>query len=136
MKGLRYRSIGPAWGGRVSRVAGVPGDPRIYYAATASGGVWKSVNGGPTFPPVFDRQDVQTIGAIAIDPGNGRAHALLLVTLTGVQTGFVVNNLEKNHSYQFQIQVTNATNPGLPVVSNELTAKTLRYDLNLPLVRR
>ncbi len=45
---LQYRSIGPAWGGRVSRAAGVAGDPLIYYAATAAGGVWKSSDGGLT----------------------------------------------------------------------------------------
>ena len=43
---LKFRSIGPAAGGRVSRVTGVPGDPLTYYAATAAGGVWKSVDGG------------------------------------------------------------------------------------------
>jgi hypothetical protein len=46
LKHLKYRSIGPFFSGRVSRAAGVPGDPRIYYAATASGGVWKSIDGG------------------------------------------------------------------------------------------
>ncbi|HEY7700082.1 MAG TPA: hypothetical protein VIE88_16775, partial [Vicinamibacteria bacterium] len=43
---LKYRAIGPPAGGRVSRAVGVPGDPRVYYAATASGGVWKSTDGG------------------------------------------------------------------------------------------
>src|SRR5262245_45987747 len=38
---LKYRSIGPAWGGRVSRVAGAPGNPAVFFAATASGGVWR-----------------------------------------------------------------------------------------------
>jgi hypothetical protein len=46
LKPLKYRSIGPAWGGRVTRVAGVAGDPNTCYAAAASGGVWKSADGG------------------------------------------------------------------------------------------
>ena len=45
-KNLKYRLIGPAAGGRVSRSAGVPGNPLVYYAGTASGGVWKSSDGG------------------------------------------------------------------------------------------
>nr|MBA3949097.1 glycosyl hydrolase [Acidobacteriota bacterium] len=63
---LKYRSIGPAAGGRVSRVAGIPGDPSTYYAATASGGVWKSVNGGATWTPIFDDQPISSIGSIAV----------------------------------------------------------------------
>ena len=59
--GLAYRLIGPPAGGRVSRVAGVPGDPLTYYAATASGGVWKSTDGGirwkPRLRPAADQLD-------------------------------------------------------------------------------
>src|SRR5262245_832460 len=69
-KALKYRSIGPAAGGRVSRIAGVPGDPLIYYAATASGGVWKSTDGGTTFTSVFDDQPISSIGSIAVAPSN------------------------------------------------------------------
>jgi photosystem II stability/assembly factor-like uncharacterized protein len=69
-KDLKYRSIGPAAGGRVSRVAGVPGDPSTYYAATASGGVWKSSDGGSTWKAVFDDQPVSSIGSIAVSPSN------------------------------------------------------------------
>jgi photosystem II stability/assembly factor-like uncharacterized protein len=66
LKQFKYRLLGPAWGGRVSRVAGVPGNPSIYYAATASGGVWKSVDGGHQWSPIFDDQPVSSIGSIAV----------------------------------------------------------------------
>jgi photosystem II stability/assembly factor-like uncharacterized protein len=69
-KALKYRSIGPAQGGRVSRVAGIPGDPSTYYAATASGGVWKSVDGGLTWKPIFDDQPTSSIGSIAVSPSS------------------------------------------------------------------
>ncbi len=68
--GLEYRLIGPAAGGRVSRVAGVPGDDLTYYAATAAGGVWKSVNGGRKWSPIFDDQPVSSIGSIAVAPSD------------------------------------------------------------------
>ncbi len=70
LKGLKFRSIGPAAGGRVSRVCGVPGDPLTYYAATAGGGVWKSTDGGLTFHPVFDDQPISSIGSVAVAPSD------------------------------------------------------------------
>lgn len=68
--GLEYRLIGPAAGGRTARVAGVPGDPLTYWAATAAGGVWKSVNGGKTWSPMMDDQPVSSIGSIAVSPAD------------------------------------------------------------------
>lgn len=70
LKPLEYRSIGPAWGGRVSRAAGVAGNPNIYFAATASGGVWRSQNGGTDWEPVFDEQPTSSIGSLAIAPSD------------------------------------------------------------------
>jgi photosystem II stability/assembly factor-like uncharacterized protein len=67
-KALKYRNVGPAAGGRVSRAAGVPGNPLIYYAATASGGVWMSIDGGTTWKSVFDDQPISSIGSIAVAP--------------------------------------------------------------------
>ena len=65
---LKYRNIGPAAGGRVSRATGVPGNPLLYYAATASGGVWMSSDGGTTWKSVWDEQPISSIGSIAVAP--------------------------------------------------------------------
>jgi photosystem II stability/assembly factor-like uncharacterized protein len=70
LKFLKFRSIGPAAGGRVCRAAGVPGDPLTYYAATAAGGLWKSADGGLVWKPVMDDQPVSSIGSIAIAPSD------------------------------------------------------------------
>src|SRR5436309_9372785 len=69
-KTVKFRLIGPAVGGRVSRAAGVPGDPLTYYAATASGGVWKSNDGGTTWKAIFDDQPVASIGSLAVAPSD------------------------------------------------------------------
>jgi photosystem II stability/assembly factor-like uncharacterized protein len=67
---LKFRSIGPAAGGRVSRAAGIAGDPRVYYAATASGGVWKSTDGGIRWSPIFDEMPISSIGSFAVAPSD------------------------------------------------------------------
>jgi photosystem II stability/assembly factor-like uncharacterized protein len=66
----KYRLVGPFAGGRVPRACGVPGDPLTYYAATASGGVWKSSDGGLTWKPIFDDQPTSSIGSIAVAPSD------------------------------------------------------------------
>jgi len=70
ISGLGARNIGSAaMSGRISAVAAVKENGRLtVYVGAASGGVWKSVNGGTTYKPMFDKQPVQSIGAIAIDP--------------------------------------------------------------------
>src|SRR6266566_3298314 len=72
ISGLGARNIGSAaMSGRIAAVAAVQEGSRLtVYVGAASGGVWKSVNGGTTFKPVFDKQPVQSIGAITIDPKN------------------------------------------------------------------
>jgi photosystem II stability/assembly factor-like uncharacterized protein len=70
LAGLKYRLVGPPAGGRVSRVAGVPGDPLTYYAATASGGVWTSGDGGIRWKPVSDDQPTSSIGSVAVAPSD------------------------------------------------------------------
>src|SRR6476659_4735053 len=70
LKGLKFRLVGPAAGGRVARVCGVPGDPLTYYAAGGGGGVWKSSDGGLSFHPIFDDQPVSSIGSVAVAPSD------------------------------------------------------------------
>ena len=74
VSGLPARNIGSAtMSGRIAAVDAVEEDGRItVFVGAASGGVWKSVNGGTTYKPVFDREDVQSIGAVAIDPSNSK----------------------------------------------------------------
>ncbi|MGC1636215.1 MAG: hypothetical protein WA744_12235, partial [Candidatus Acidiferrales bacterium] len=70
ISGLGARNIGSAeMSGRVAALSAVKEDGRLtVYIGAASGGVWKSVNGGTTFKPVFDKETSQSVGAIAIDP--------------------------------------------------------------------
>src|SRR5438477_11784024 len=74
ISGLGARNIGSAiTGGRVSAVTAVRENGRLtVYVGAADGGVWKSVNGGTTYKPKFDKQPVQSIGAIAIDPSSAK----------------------------------------------------------------
>lgn len=70
LKKLKFRSIGPAAGGRTTRSCGIPGDPTTYYVAAASGGVWKTTDGGLTWKPIFDDQPTSSIGAVAVAPSD------------------------------------------------------------------
>ncbi len=70
-KNLEFREIGPAvMGGRIDDFAVVESDPNIVYVGTASGGVWKTTNNGTTWEPVFDKENVSTIGDVAIAPSD------------------------------------------------------------------
>jgi photosystem II stability/assembly factor-like uncharacterized protein len=68
LAGMKARSIGPAgMSGRVVAIDAVASDPRIVYVGAATGGLWKSVNAGLTWEPIFDDQPVASIGAVAIN---------------------------------------------------------------------
>jgi len=68
---LKFRSIGPAFmSGRIADIAIDPTNENIWYVAVGSGGVWKTINAGTTFTPIFDKQPVYSIGCVTIDPNN------------------------------------------------------------------
>jgi photosystem II stability/assembly factor-like uncharacterized protein len=66
---LRFRYIGPV-GNRIASVAGVIGDPNLYYAGAASGGIWKTVDAGIHWTPIFDNESISSVGALAVAPSN------------------------------------------------------------------
>jgi photosystem II stability/assembly factor-like uncharacterized protein len=68
--GLRWRMIGPFRGGRVNAVSGVVGQPDTFYFGSVGGGLWKSLNAGRTWNPVFDSQSAASIGAIGVSPSS------------------------------------------------------------------
>jgi len=66
---LDYRHIGPV-GNRLISVAGIAGDPMVYYVGAASGGIWKTTDGGLNWKPLFDDKEVHSIGALAVAPSD------------------------------------------------------------------
>ena len=63
-----FRSVGPTvMSGRVVSVVGKPGDPTVFFVAYASGGLWRTANGGASFTPLFDHQPTITLGDVAVD---------------------------------------------------------------------
>src|SRR2546425_925915 len=71
LSSLKFRNLGPSvGGGRVTAVAGIPGDPNTYYVGAAAGGVWKTTDGGNSWDAVFADQPTASIGAVALAPSN------------------------------------------------------------------
>ncbi len=65
-KGMKWRLIGPFRGGRSLTAVGVVGQPNTYYFGAVSGGVWKTMDGGLSWDPIFDKQNISSIGAMAV----------------------------------------------------------------------
>ena len=90
LKMLSFRSVGPAaYSGRISDLAVNPNNTSEYYVGVASGGLWKTINHGTTFKPIFDDQSVFSIGCLAMDPNNSN--------VLWVGTG--ENNSQRNLAY-------------------------------------
>jgi photosystem II stability/assembly factor-like uncharacterized protein len=120
ISGLTARNIGSAeMSGRIAALAGVKEEGRTaIYVGSASGGVWKSIDGGSNFRPIFDRQNVQSIGAIAIDPSNSKN------VWVGTGESWIRNSASMGDGvYKSNDGGDNWTNTGLP--ESERIAKIL-----------
>jgi photosystem II stability/assembly factor-like uncharacterized protein len=83
---LKYRYIGPV-GNRLVAVSGVPGNPNVYYAGAASGGIFKTTDAGATWAPIFDEAQVSSVGALAVAPSDPN------VVFAGTGEGFIRSNI-------------------------------------------
>jgi photosystem II stability/assembly factor-like uncharacterized protein len=82
LHGLSWRLVGPHRGGRVTAVAGIAGNTQIYYMGTPGGGVWKTINAGRTWEPIFDQAHVASIGDLVVAPSDPN----VIYVATGEQT--------------------------------------------------
>src|ERR1043166_7214266 len=69
-KGMKWRQVGPFRGGRALAIEGIPGGPGSYYFGSVAGGVWKTVDDGANWTPIFDKESNASIGAIAVAPSD------------------------------------------------------------------
>src|SRR5437879_5465771 len=79
---MKWRMIGPFRAGKVNAIAGVPGNPGVYYFGADGGGVWKTTDGGTVWKPIFDKEQVASIGAMSLAPSNPK----IIYVGTGVNT--------------------------------------------------
>src|SRR6266404_3060510 len=68
--GMQWRQIGPFRGGRALAIEGIADEPETYYFGAVAGGVWKTIDGGANWKPLFDKADISSIGAIAVAPSD------------------------------------------------------------------
>jgi photosystem II stability/assembly factor-like uncharacterized protein len=121
--GMRWRLIGPHRAGRVTTVAGIPGQPAIYYFGTPGGGLWKTTSGGRVWQPIFDGTHEAAIGALALAPSNPN----IIYVGTGEQ-------LEGNGVYKSTDAGSTWTNVGLRETNSVTSIIVDPRDPNIVLV--
>jgi photosystem II stability/assembly factor-like uncharacterized protein len=120
---LRWRLIGPFRAGRVTAVAGIPGDPNTFYFCTPGGGIWKTTDAGQVWQPIFDAQRVASIGALTVAPSDPKT----IYAGTGEQTpgngiykstdsGATWTNIGLRDARFMQAIVVDPRNPNIAVV--------------------
>jgi photosystem II stability/assembly factor-like uncharacterized protein len=69
-RGMQWRQVGPFRGGRALAIEGIPNEPGVYYFGAVAGGIWKTSDGGANWAPLFDKEAISSIGAIAVAPSD------------------------------------------------------------------
>ncbi|MEY2551931.1 MAG: hypothetical protein QOG12_2075, partial [Verrucomicrobiota bacterium] len=69
-RGMQWRQVGPFRGGRALAIEGIPNEPGVYYFGAVAGGVWKTTDGGANWAPLFDKESISSVGAIAVAPSD------------------------------------------------------------------
>src|SRR3954447_16045087 len=128
--GLKWRPIGPFRGGRAVAASGVRGDGRKFYFGAVDGGIWKTIDAGTVWTPIFDGQQVASIGALEVAPsdpnviyaGTGESDIRSdLATGDGVYKstdgGQTWKNIGLNDTHQISRIVVDPTNPNTVLVA-------------------
>jgi len=129
-KALHWRGIGPYRGGRALAVTGVSGEPGLYYFGAVAGGVWKTIDSGATWTPIFDSMPISSIGAIAVAPSNhnviyvGSGEGALRGNITygdgvykSTDGGKTWTNIGLKDSRQIGALIVDPTNPDIVLVA-------------------
>ena len=129
-KAMHWRGIGPYRGGRALAVAGVTGEAGVYYFGAAAGGVWKTIDSGATWVPIFDSQPISSIGAIAVAPSDhkiiyvGSGEGALRGNITygdgvykSTDGGKTWANIGLKDSRQIGALIVDPTNPNIVLVA-------------------
>src|SRR5213082_1827987 len=128
--GMQWRQVGPFRGGRALAIEGVPGEPNTWYFGAVAGGVWKTVDGGASWTPLFDKQDISSIGAIAVAPSDhntiyvGTGEAAIRGNTTygtgvykSVDGGKNWKNIGLRDTHQIGALIVHPTNPDIALVA-------------------
>ena len=129
-KGMHWRQVGPFRGGRALAIEGVPGEPDTYYFGAVAGGVWKTTDGGANWTPLFDKEDISSIGAIAVAPSDhnvvyvGTGEAAIRGNTTygsgvykSIDAGRTWKNMGLKDSRQIGALIVHPQNPDMALVA-------------------
>ena len=139
-KRMQWRQVGPFRGGRALAIEGVQGEPDPYYFGAVAGGVWKTTDGGANWTPLFDKEDISSIGAIAVAPSDhnvvyaGTGEAAIRGNTTygtgvykSIDAGRTWKNVGLKDSRQIGALIVHPQNPDIVLVAVAISGLPFRW---------